>query len=117
LSKQYKRKFLVPGDTVKDCWAFRKQCRKEHPDLRPCQTKGRYSYASDPSKCPYPIGKPTEYIVAETEEGEWQCSCPHWKFRREECGHIRKAKANPEKYEISKEHTQRTTETLKKIFS
>lgn len=35
------------------------------------------------------------YVVALTRDGEWQCSCPHWKFRRPEggCKHIRRVKA------------------------
>ena len=29
------------------------------------------------------------YIVGISDEGEYGCSCPHWKFRRQECKHIR----------------------------
>lgn len=28
------------------------------------------------------------YIVARTINGDYQCSCPRWKFRREQCHHI-----------------------------
>jgi hypothetical protein len=30
----------------------------------------------------------TEYTVSLTHAGEYQCSCPRWKFRRESCKHI-----------------------------
>lgn len=29
-----------------------------------------------------------EYVVSLTRAGEWQCSCPVWKFRRQICKHI-----------------------------
>jgi hypothetical protein len=32
------------------------------------------------------------YIVARDAEGEYGCSCPVWKFRRQECKHIRAVK-------------------------
>lgn len=28
------------------------------------------------------------YVVSQAEDGTWGCSCPHWKFRRQECSHI-----------------------------
>lgn len=28
------------------------------------------------------------YVVALSDTGVWGCSCPRWKFRREECKHI-----------------------------
>jgi len=35
-----------------------------------------------------------EYVVSLADDGEtWGCSCPHWKFRRAECKHIREVKA------------------------
>ena len=37
------------------------------------------------------------YVVAKTEDGEWGCSCPHWKFRRIECKHIRQVKRDRER--------------------
>lgn len=114
MTKKYKRKFKVPGDTIRSCRSFQKKCRKEYPNRAPCNSVG--SYRRDKSKCPYPIGKPNEYIVSETINGEWQCSCPSWKFRRRQCHHIAKAKANPEKYEIAVEFTERTTDVLSKIF-
>jgi len=117
MTTQYKRKFLVPGDTIKTCWDFRKQCRKQFGSdyghlNAPCY---KQHMSRDESKCPFPINKPTDYIVAETEDGHWQCSCPVWKFRREECHHIRKAKANPEKYEIAVDWTGKSVETIKKV--
>ena len=124
MSQKYKRKFLVPGNTIKRCWDFRKKCSKKYSrtgrtqDL-PCSVKSPNSdyYRRDESRCPFPINKPKKYIVSETVDGEWQCSCPHWKFRRKECSHIRKAKANPEEYEIAKEFTGKTTDVISKLFS
>jgi len=110
---KYRRKFRVPGDTIKDCWDYRNKCYEEHPDRLPCEDDWG---DTDESRCPYPIGKPNEYIVSETVNGEWQCSCPAWKFRRIQCRHISKAKANPEKYEISKEFTERLTKIFDKVF-
>lgn len=34
-------------------------------------------------------GEIKSYRVSIGLKGEWGCSCPHWKFRREECKHIR----------------------------
>jgi len=116
MTKEYKRKFLVDGNTIKDCWDFRKKCGKKYGsnDNRPCRKEDRWR--KDESKCPYPINQPTKYIVAETLDGEWQCSCPVWKFRRQQCHHIRKAQMNPEKYQIAKEHTGKSIKTFAKIF-
>lgn len=32
------------------------------------------------------------YQVGITDKGQYGCSCPHWKFRRAECKHIRQVK-------------------------
>ena len=120
---QYKRKFMVPGNTIKDCWSFRKKCRKKYArtgdnrDL-PCsvQSPGSSYHRRDESRCPFPINKPNSYIVSETLDGEWQCSCPHWKFRRQECSHIRKAQANPEEFEIAVEFTGKLIDVFTKAF-
>jgi hypothetical protein len=40
-------------------------------------------------ECPSQTNKDTSYIVATNESEEWGCSCPRWKFKREECKHIR----------------------------
>jgi hypothetical protein len=40
--------------------------------------------SSDPDKT---------YTVAVDKDGNYACSCPHWKFRRQECHHIRRVKA------------------------
>ena len=128
--KEYKRKFLVEGDTILICSDFLKKCNKRHGihwSDKPCTLKkparriygagGRtHLYSRDESRCPFRINKPRQYIVSETLEGEWQCSCPVWKFRRKECHHIRKAKSNPEKYKIAKEHTGKTINTFTNLF-
>jgi len=110
---KFKRKFLVSGDTIKKCWNFRKECRKLSSFFLPCNPKS--PYLRDESRCPFPINEPVEYLVSETEEGEWQCSCPQWKFRRQECKHIRKVRANPREYEVNSEWTSKTIETIKKV--
>jgi len=38
-----------------------------------------------------------EYVVALTDKGEWQCSCPVWIYRRRECHHIRCVKSTPDR--------------------
>ena len=35
------------------------------------------------------------YTVAVDKDGNWGCSCPVWKFRRQECKHIVSVKNNP----------------------
>ena len=44
------------------------------------------------------------YIVAETEDGKFQCSCPAWIFQRKklrngECYHIQLVKHSPHEFE------------------
>lgn len=34
------------------------------------------------------------WIVAQDKDGNWGCSCPRWKFKREECHHIQWIKGN-----------------------
>jgi hypothetical protein len=36
---------------------------------------------------------PGAYTVSLSVDGEWGCSCPRWKFKREECKHIREIQA------------------------
>jgi SWIM zinc finger len=33
------------------------------------------------------------YVVSVSDDGTWGCSCPRWKFKRVECGHILDVKA------------------------
>lgn len=40
-----------------------------------------------------------EYVVSLSDENTWGCSCPAWKFRRQECKHIIRVRLNPERYE------------------
>jgi len=118
----YKRKFLVPGETPQTERDFRKKYCKVLEEA-PCAvfryTFGgqKFLYALEESKCPYPIGKPREYIVSETVDGEWQCSCKAWTTGkpRRDCKHIIKAKANPDKYEIAVDWTGKSVDTLKKV--
>lgn len=35
-----------------------------------------------------------KYTVAMKEDGSFGCDCPQWKFRREECKHIKKVNEN-----------------------
>jgi len=124
MAKKYKRKFLVSGDTPLHCEDF---CRKIEFHERPCikdvakrlgRTYNLWNSLKEMQKCPHrgKLGKPRQYIVSETTTGDWECSCPVWKFRRKECKHIKKVKANPEKYEISKEFTGGTTNLFSEIF-
>lgn len=40
-------------------------------------------------ECPSTSHADESYIVATNESDDWGCSCPRWKFHREECKHIR----------------------------
>lgn len=120
MPKQYKQKFLVPSETLKkDAHQTCRNCRGNSRDF-PCNPRGgsgiSFNYGPVYENCHTPDKLFAQYIVSETEDGRWECSCPAWKFRRMECHHIRKAKANPEKYRIAKEFTGRTTDVLSKIF-
>jgi hypothetical protein len=33
-----------------------------------------------------------KYTVSISVDEVWGCSCPHWKFRKQECNHIQKVK-------------------------
>jgi len=125
MKRKYKRKFKVPGNTLKRCSDFEEchgleedtlPCRKKVPTAVKTYTGGYYYWVRDESRCPYPINQPNYYIVSETIDGEWQCSCPAWKFRRKQCHHIKKAQENPDKYEILVEFTGKRIETLSKIL-
>ena len=35
------------------------------------------------------------YTVSLTEDGDWECSCPQWIYRRRECKHIQQVKNSP----------------------
>lgn len=65
---------------------------------------------SDPTKT---------YTVSLTDQGEYQCSCPHWKFRRQECKHIREAKAKlrSEQSDINKKRVEKLIEEAEKKLS
>lgn len=117
MPKEYKRKFLVPGDTPKKNY-FKDVCEKYCSKIPYSQRIRCRSWSQfyDFKDCPHTDEIFHKYIVSETVDGKWECSCPAWKFQRKECHHIRKAKANPEKYEIAKEFTGRTTDVLSKIF-
>jgi len=97
--QMYKRKFRVPGNTIQDCHYLCKNKIYEHP--KPCGISP-YKYPMDYSKCLYPskINQPVTYIVSETIDGRWVCSCPSSIFRKMECDHIKTAKLNPDKYNI-----------------
>jgi len=35
------------------------------------------------------------YTVTRSQGNDWQCTCPHWTYRRTECAHIRTAQSLP----------------------
>jgi len=49
-------------------------------------------------KVPRSSGEGT-WTVSRAEDGTWGCSCPRWKFRREQCHHIQAVQANPSAHE------------------
>jgi hypothetical protein len=46
-------------------------------------------------KCEVPGSKGATWVVSQAEDGTWGCSCPVWKFRRQECHHIADVKEDP----------------------
>jgi hypothetical protein len=38
----------------------------------------------------------SQYVVAQDSFGQWACSCPRWKFMREECKHIKAVRLGSE---------------------
>jgi len=128
LTKQYEKKWRVPSDSrTHEC---KKLCKKlnhngnTRGELPPCligQEKITYwRRKKNKSRCPHSeiLGKPIMYIVAKTLDGDLQCSCPVWKFRRIVCKHIKAVQSNPSDYEeITPEFTGRTTEVMDKIFA
>jgi hypothetical protein len=38
------------------------------------------------------------WVVSQAEDGTWGCSCPVWKFKRQECHHIADGKEGPQAY-------------------
>jgi hypothetical protein len=54
------------------------------------------------------------WIVAQDKDGNYGCSCPIWKFKRQECHHIIQVKNNPEKN--IKEGTTRPAYVLARVF-
>ena len=120
---KYKRKFLVPGNTVKKNF-FEEYCKGNCPRAHPSNAQG-FHYRCRGFGGLYPpyrecVNKDkifNEYIVSETEDGEWQCSCKAWTTSkpRKDCKHILKAQANPEKYEVDVGWTGKSLETIKKV--
>jgi hypothetical protein len=61
------------------------------------------------------------YVVSLTSSGEWQCSCPRWKFSRERCKHIdfiaeglhRKPDVIAQLYEMEATFTEREIEPMR----
>lgn len=43
--------------------------------------------------CPSGSNPDLTYVVAKDRAGEWGCSCPRWKFHRENCKHIQRVNA------------------------
>ena len=42
------------------------------------------------------------YTVTRSQANDWQCTCPHWTYRRTECAHIRTAQSLPATESIHK---------------
>jgi len=117
---EYKRKFLVEGDSIKKDF-YGKYCCKPcsqsafNPKHRRCFGIGSLSRPFQ--ECIHREKIFHEYIVSETIEGGWQCSCKAWTTHkpRQDCKHILKVKANPKKYQIATDFTAKTIETIKKV--
>ena len=58
-----------------------------------------------------------DYIVAIDREGNYGCSCPVWKFRRQECHHIKQVKLFGEKeLKVNKKPIAIPAKVTKPIF-
>lgn len=57
----------------------------------------------------------SSYVVSLSDKNEWGCSCPVWKFRRQECKHIMRVKLNPERYKEIEEQSSRPTYVLARV--
>lgn len=55
------------------------------------------------------------YVVSLSDQNIWGCSCPAWKFRRQECKHIMRVKLNPERYEEIREQTPKPEYILARV--
>lgn len=55
------------------------------------------------------------YVVSLSDKNEWGCSCPAWKFRRQECKHIIRVKLNPERYKGIEEQSSRPEYVLARV--
>jgi hypothetical protein len=38
------------------------------------------------------------WTVSQTTKGDWRCSCPVWRFKREQCKHIAAVQDDPDSY-------------------
>jgi len=56
-----------------------------------------------------------EYVVSLSDENIWGCSCPIWKFRRQECKHIIRVKLNPGRYEEVKDQLTKPEYVLARV--
>jgi len=56
-----------------------------------------------------------KYIVSLSEKGVWGCSCPVWKFKRQECHHIKQIKlTDPKPNQKPKERPEYILARVKK---
>jgi hypothetical protein len=133
---KYKRKFLVPGETPKGKnWSERDANCERLCGLAYSFSQSRYSpngtrknqlclhggfwwQHPDYSRCVHQDEVFNQYLVSETEDGKWQCSCKAWTARmpRTDCKHIIKAKVDPKKYEIDPDWTGKTTDLMRKVL-
>lgn len=56
-----------------------------------------------------------EYVVSLSDKDTWGCSCPAWKFRRQECKHIIRVRLNPERYEEIKDQLHKPEYVLANV--
>ena len=55
------------------------------------------------------------YVVSLSDQNTYGCSCPAWKFRRQECKHIIRVRLNPERYKEIEEQSSRPTYVLARV--
>ena len=128
---QYRRKFLVPGETPRVGRYSRELCSElcgapflvappfgPNPNRinAPC-VKGYLWGKPDYSKCRHPEKMFNQYLVGKTETGTWTCSCKAWTTTvpRKDCKHIKKARRNPQRYEVPSGFTERAIKAVKRL--
>lgn len=100
MNRAYLQQWHIPSTSGRTTFITHKQCGFR--SWNPKSVKDRYC-----EKCRRILTDPLEYelgdyyIISQKQNGEYECTCPHWIYRRGDngsgvCGHIRYVMANRE---------------------